>query len=138
VHVAFKKEFLRTTGQVEARLDISTYREIIKSAYQVEGLLGSHHQNVMMHFPGPISETRAYIASLMMTARNDSNVGGAHVISGLSRYGLDSPMPSVATRLAYYGNPITIREALADAAAKYNADKSEGAFNIDLKKFSGN
>ena len=119
LHSSLKKEFLRKTGVVTARLQFSELQQIIKQAEKAELMhSGSAIPDPMVGWCGTISQIRAYIFSLLAGEDNDSSFGVNHLIAGLSRFGSDNPVPPVSTKCSLYGNSKAILTQLKDAAEK--------------------
>ena len=57
-------------------------------------------------------------------------------MSGLSRFGVDSPCPSISARMWLYGNSRSLMEQLREAAAEYEKDK-ESSFRVNPKQYQG-
>mmetsp|Transcript_34621 Transcript_34621/g.52953 ORF Transcript_34621/g.52953 Transcript_34621/m.52953 type:complete len:192 (+) Transcript_34621:3015-3590(+) len=76
---------------------------------------------------------RAYIFSLTAGRKNDGSFSPENFIAGISRYGIENPVPCVSQRLQLYGNSRTILEMLAKAEKKYGTLK----LKIHTNRYTG-
>lgn len=86
----------------------------------------------LIQYPGELSKIRAFIFSLTAGERNDAAFNAANFCAGLTRYGVECPVPCVSMRCQLYGNPKYIMDRLREAEEKYGKYK----IKVHMKRYS--
>ena len=86
----------------------------------------------LIQYPGELAKIRAFVFALTAGERNTSAFNAANFCAGLTRYGVESPVPCVSMRCQLYGNPKYIMDHLREAEEQYGKYK----IKIHMKRYS--
>lgn len=117
------REFARLLEGTIANVDLDQFQEIVQEAMEKTEEQGQHPAGPLMQYPKEISSVRAYVFACLAGTENTDYMSDTHAVAGCSRYAIDSPVPSVSSRCALYGNPRDIMAMLTEAEQEYGRDK---------------
>jgi len=131
-----QKNFTRSVEAVSGTLDLDQYADIVNQAMPPADE-AKMLDFPFVHYPTDMSMARAYIYSC--TSGSDNNLGFNEecFIAGCARFAVENPVPSISTRIGFYGNARDVMQILADAENKFGRpvkvdSKRYTAFNMGL------
>jgi hypothetical protein len=127
------KEFQRLLDGTLANVDLDQFQEVYTEAMAKSDEGGANPAGPLMQYPTDISCVRAFVFACLAGPENTDYISDTHYLAGCSRYALDSPVPSVATRCALYGNTREIMLILQDAEREYGGREK---LKVDSKLYT--
>ena len=100
-------------------LELDSYLEILSGGMHAEPpKSGKYDDNPFLAWPSKMSQIRAYIFAVMSSDKNSNEITSKAFVASCARFALESPTPTVAWKLALYGNDKSIMEQLAEVEQK--------------------
>ena len=87
----------------------------------------------LITFTGDITLMRAYVFCLTAGKTNDEKFSATNFIAGISRFGIENPVPCVSPRIQTYGNTRNVLDMLDEAEKKYG----KWQIKIHTKRYTG-
>lgn len=100
-------------------VDLDRYIEVIRAGVPEEVEEQIHEDNPLVSFAGKMSHVRAYIYSAIAAPQNNTEMTDPYFIAGLSRFGIENPVPVVSARCWLYGNSRDIITQLEKAEKRW-------------------
>ena len=98
---------MRSMESTQGILDFAKYQEVIKIALPAgDGSQGL--ENPFIKYPEKISQVRGFIYACTIGGKNTDNFSDDDFLASITRFAIDSPVPSISSRCALYGNPSDI------------------------------
>jgi len=102
------KNFMRNYQAHEGLINTEELDQILKES------VPSESPSALVSYPTELTFRRVFIYALT-AGQNSYDINGQELLAGASRFGIDSPLPIVAKRLALYGNEMSMNEAMREA-----------------------
>jgi len=109
------------TYSADSKCSFDNFKKMIENIQMGTLDQANMYFDPLIDFPGEISIVRAYIFCLTSGEANNDAFSPENFISGLSRFGIENPVPCVSQRLSLYGNSRTIMDMLKKAEKKYGS-----------------
>ena len=123
----FERQFTRVHPKDKGNLELDAFLEILQGGMHAEPPKGSKYdENPFLKWPGEMSRIRAYVFAVMSSDKNNNEITGKAFIAACSRFAIESPTPTVAWKLALYGNNKSIMEQLQEIEHKKGRDLPDG------------
>lgn len=128
---SLEKEFMTLFETFSAAADVSfdVFDKMIENIAMGNNSNDAH--DPLIQYPGEISKIRAFIFALTAGEKNDTAFNATNFCAGVSRYGVENPVPCVSMRCQLYGNPKFIMDELREAEKTYGKYK----IKIHIKKY---
>lgn len=79
--------------------------------------------DTLITYPTRVSNIRAYIFSCLSGDENTNVFTDNQFLAGCSRFSVENPVPTVATRCYWYGNTTDMVDILKNLEKKYGKNK---------------
>ena len=129
----YERQFSRVVPKDKGNLELDNYLEILSGGMHAEPPKASKYDdNPYLKWPSKMSQVRAYLFAVMASDKNNNEVTGKAFISSCARFALESPTPTVAWKLALYGNNKSIMDQLAEIEKKKGGGDGPGSSGVVL------
>lgn len=128
------RQFTRIMEAPTAKIDLDDFIDIVNQSVPIEQESDIAMENPLLSFPSHISKVRAFVFACTATEENNDEIQDYTFLSSCNRYALESPVPSISTRCALYGNSREIMNVLEKAEEKYGKNEVK----VDSKTFVSN
>ena len=115
----------------EPEVTYDAFYKMIDTARLTTQWKDEKYNDPLVDFVSEITYLRAYIYCCTSGSLNSNKFAIENFISGVSRFGIENPIPVVSQRCQLYGNSRNINEMLKKAEEKYG--KTD--FKIDTSKY---